>query len=78
MKRNKCSSLIAFAAALVATTFALPSRMPGQTLPMKSSDRSEKPVGQWSVQVDQIDAGSLDLSYSFQIAIYEYLVGRIE
>jgi hypothetical protein len=77
MRTNKCSSLIAFVAALVAMTFALPSRLPGQTPSVKSSGRSEKSATQWSVQVDQVDAGNLDLSYSFQIAIYENLVAEL-
>ena len=74
MKTNKCSSLIAFVAALVVMTFALPGRLPGQTPSVKSSNRSGKSATQWSVQVDQVNAGNLDLSYSFQIAIYENLV----
>jgi hypothetical protein len=74
MRANKCSSLIALVVALVATTFALPGRLPGQTLPVKSSGKSGEFAAQWSVQVAQVDAGSLDLSYSFQIAIYENLV----
>ena len=41
---------------------------------MKSSGGSETSVTQWSVQVEQIDVGNVDLSYSFQIAIYETLV----
>jgi hypothetical protein len=74
MRANRCSSLIALVVALVATTCALPGRLPGQTLPVKSSGKSGEFATQWSVQVAQVDAGSLDLSYSFQIAIYENLV----
>ena len=74
MRTNKCSSLIAFVAALVAITFALLGRLAGQTPSVKSSGGSGKSATQWSVQVDQVDAGNLDLSYSFQIAIYENLV----
>ena len=74
MRTNNCSSLIAFVAALVAMTFALPGRLPGQTPSVKSSGRSGKSATQWSVQVNQVDPGNLDLSYSFQIAIYENLL----
>jgi hypothetical protein len=74
MRTNKCSSLIAFVAALAAMAFALPGRLSGQTASVKSSGGSGASVTQWSVQVDQVDAGNLDLSYSFQIAIYENLV----
>jgi len=31
----------------------------------------------WSVQVDQVDSGNLDLAYSFQVAIYENLVDEL-
>jgi hypothetical protein len=78
MKTNKCSSLIAFVAALVAMTFALPGRLPGQTPSVNSSGRSGKSATQWSVQVDRVDAGNLELSYSFQIAIYEALVVELD
>jgi len=32
----------------------------------------------WSVQVDQVDPGTLDLAYAFQIAIYENLVEELK
>ena len=78
MRTNKCTSLITFVAALMAVTFALPGRLPGQTPSVKSSGRSGKSAAQWSVQVDQVDTGNLDLSYSFQIAIYENLVAELK
>ena len=74
MKTNKRRSCIALVAAVVAMTVALPVRLPGQTPSVKSSGGSETSVTQWSVQVEQIDVGNVDLSYSFQIAIYETLV----
>ena len=74
MKTNKRSSWIVLVAALVVITFALPVRLPGQTPSGKSSGGSDTSVRQWSVQVEQIDAGNVDLSYSFQIAIYENLM----
>jgi len=74
MKTNKRSSWIALFVALVAMTFAFSGRLSGQTPPVKSSGGSDTSVMQWSVQVEQIDAGTVDLSYSFQIAIYENLV----
>jgi hypothetical protein len=78
MRTNKCTSLITLVAALMAVTFALPGRLPGQTPSVKSSGRSGKSAAQWSVQVDQVDTGNLDLSYSFQIAIYENLVTELK
>jgi len=78
MKTNKCSSLIAFVAALVAMTFALPGRMPGQTTSAISDSKSEKSATHWSVQIEQVDSGNLELAYSFQIAIYENLVDELK
>jgi hypothetical protein len=74
MRTNKCSSSIALVVVLLAITFAFPGRLPGQTLPVKSSRSSGELATQSSVQVGKVDAGNLDLSYSFQIAIYENLV----
>ena len=77
MRTNKFSSLIAFVIALGAMTIALSDRLPGQTSSVESSGRSGKSPTRWSVQVDQVDAGNLDLSYSFQVAIYENLVDEL-
>ena len=78
MRTNKCSSLIAFVAAVVATTFALPSLLLGQTGAAKSPGGNGASTTRWSVQVDQVDPGNLDLSYSFQAAIYENLVVELD
>jgi len=78
MRTNKRSSSIALVVALVAMTFALAGRLPGQVLPVKSADRSGGLATEWRVQVGQVDAGNLDLSYSFQIAIYENLVVELK
>ena len=77
MRKNKHSSVIALVAALVAMPLALSGRLPGQTPPVESSGRSGGSAMQWSVQVDQVDASKPDLSYSFQIAIYENLVTEL-
>ena len=77
MRTNKFSSLIAFVIALGAMTIALSDRLPGQTSSVESSGGSGKSPTRWSVQVDQVDAGNLDLSYSFQVAIYENLVDEL-
>jgi hypothetical protein len=74
MMTNKSSSLVCCVAALVAMAFALPVQVRGQTASVESSGRRGTSATQWSVQVEQIDAGNLDLSYSFQIAIYENLL----
>jgi len=74
MKTNKCGPFVGRVAALIAMAFALPCGLLGQTASVRSSGGSGTSATQWSVQVDQIDANNLDLSYSFQIAIYENLL----
>jgi len=77
MKASKCNLSIACDIALVAIMLALPGRMPGQTAAAKSSGGDGTSAAHWSVQVDQVDSGNLDLAYSFQIAIYENLVDEL-
>jgi len=74
MKTNKYGPFVGRVAALIAMAFALPCGLLGQTASVRSSGGSGTSATQWSVQVDQIDANNLDLSYSFQIAIYENLL----
>jgi hypothetical protein len=75
MKTNKLSS-IAFAAAIVAITVASSPRARCQAAAVQPPGGGTS-SGQWSVQVDQVDSGNVDLAYSFQIAIYENLVHEL-
>ena len=77
MKTSKCNLSIACAITLVAIILALPGSLPGQTATAKSTGGNGTSATRWSVQVDQVDAGKLDLSNSFQIAIYENLVEEL-
>ena len=77
MKTSKCNLSIACGIALVAIMLALPSRLPGQTAAAKFSGGNGASATRWSVQIDQVDPGNLDLAYSFQIAIYENLVDEL-
>src|SRR5467141_2010707 len=74
MKTSKCNLLIVCGIALVAIILALPGRLVGQTAAAKPPGGNGTSATRWSVQVDQVDSGNLDLSYSFQIAIYENLL----
>ena len=76
MTINKQVSSIAFAAAIVAITVALSPRARGQVLVVESPG-SGTLSKQWSVQVDQVDPGNVELAYSFQVAIYENLVDEL-
>src|SRR5277367_599966 len=78
MKTSKCGLSIAFAIALVAVILALPRKLPGQTVAAKSSGSDGTSATRWTVQIAQVDPGKLDLSYSFQIAIYENLVEDLQ
>jgi hypothetical protein len=78
MKTSKCNLSIACGIALVAIMLALPSRLPGQTAAAKFSGGNGASATRWSVQIDQVDPGNLELAYSFQIAIYENLVEELK
>jgi hypothetical protein len=77
MKTSRYNLSIACGIALVAIMLALPSRLPGQTAAAKSPGSNGASPTRWSVQIDQVDPGNLDLTYSFQIAIYENLVDEL-
>jgi hypothetical protein len=78
MKTSKCNLSIACLVALMTTMLALSGQLPGQTGTGKSSGGNSTSVTPWSVQVDQVDPGNMDLAYSFQIAIYENLVEELK
>ena len=78
METSKCNLSIACGIALVAIMLALPGRLHGQNAAAKSSDGNGASATRWSVQVDQVDPGNLNLAYSFQIAIYENLVAELK
>ena len=75
MKTSERSSWMICITAILAIMVAFPGRLPGQTAAVKSSG-SGGPT-QWSVQVDKVDPGNLELAYSFQMAIYEELVDEL-
>jgi hypothetical protein len=76
MKTSKCNLSIACLTALVGIILALPGQLPGQAAAAKSYDGNGTST-RWSVQVDQVDPGNVDLAYSFQVAIYENLVEEL-
>jgi hypothetical protein len=77
MKTSKRNSSIIYVAAVVAIMVALPTWLPAQSAAVKSSDASSGSTMQWSVQVDRVDPGDLDLAYPFQVAIYENLLEEL-
>jgi hypothetical protein len=77
MKTNKRSLWILSVAASVTIVLAFSSRLHGQTADMKPSDASGGPAKEWSVQVERIDPGHMDLAPSLQVAIYENLLQEL-
>src|SRR5260370_20187583 len=72
MKTNNCGPLIACVTAILVITVVLPL----QSATVKSSG-SGTSAARWSVQVDQVDSGTIDLSYSLQVAVYENLLHEL-
>jgi hypothetical protein len=78
MKTSKPNSWIFCVAATVTIAVAFSGRMAGQSVAVKSAAGGSSGSGrQWSVQVERIDPGSLDLAHSFQVAIYENLLEEL-
>jgi len=77
MKISKSNPWIFCVVASVTIAVAFSTRLACQTQVVKSPAESLASGSQWSVQVERIDPGDLDLAHSFQIAIYENLVEEL-
>ena len=77
MKTSKRSAWIFAVAASVTIAVAFSGRLHGQTADARPSDSRSGPTKEWSVQVERIDPGQLDLTPSFQVAIYENLLQEL-
>ena len=77
MKTSKTNSWIFCVAASITIAVAFSGRLAGQAVTMKSSGGPTGSGTQWSVQVERIDPGNLDLAHSFQVAIYENLLEEL-
>ena len=77
MRTNKKISWTFWVAATVMIAVAFSGRLAGQTAAVKSSSGSSGSGTQWSVQVERVDPGPLDLAHSFQVAIYENLLEEL-
>ena len=76
MKSNKLNLYVCLAV-IVAVAVASPRELAGQTASEKSSAASSSSAPQWSVQVDRVEPGEIQLAYSFQAAIYESLLEEL-
>jgi hypothetical protein len=77
MKTNKSHSWIFCVAATITIAVAFSGRLAGQSVADKSVGGTSGSGAQWSVQVERIDPGHLDLAHSFQVAIYENLLEEL-
>jgi hypothetical protein len=77
MRTSKPNSWTFCVAAFVTIAVAFSGQLAGQTAAAKSVDGSSGSDTQWSVQVERIDPGQLDLAHSFQVAIYENLLDEL-
>ena len=77
MKTSKPNSWIFCVAASITIAVAFSGRLAGQAATVKSSGGPTGSGTQWSVQVERIDPGNLDLAHSFQVAIYENLLEEL-
>ena len=72
MKAN--SKFCALAAIIVMVILALPYQLVAGA---KSSAANKSSKAQWSLQVDKINPGDVDLESAFQVAIYENLLDEL-
>src|ERR1035438_3919778 len=70
MKANRKLSTLLIAALVVTIVVGSTPALRAQSAPDK---KNSKPT-QWSVQVDKVDPGDVELASAFQIAIYENLL----
>jgi hypothetical protein len=78
VKTSKQILLLMVTAAAVTINVGHPLRLSAQDSTAKSSSESSKSSSQqWSVQVDKVDPGAVNLEPSFQVAIYEDLFDEL-
>ena len=77
MKTTKPNSWVFCVAASVTIAVALSGRLAAQSAAVKPSGGSSGSGSQWSVEVERIDPGHLELAHSFQVAIYENLLEEL-
>jgi len=74
MKTSKAKLCVCLAAIMVVA--AMPSRLSSETSP-ESPAAGSGSATQWSLQVDRIEPGEIELAHSFQVATYENLLTEL-
>jgi hypothetical protein len=77
MKTSKSHLCIRLAAAIIVVAAASPGRLCSQTASIKPSAGSTGSTTRWSVQVERVEAGEIELANSFQVATYESLLEEL-
>jgi hypothetical protein len=78
VKTNKRTLSRVLMVAIVMTSVVVPRRPFAQSTEAKSSSATNSSsLGRWSVLVDKVDPGDINLAPSFQIAIYEGLLDEL-
>jgi hypothetical protein len=78
VKANKRVSLFVLTVVTVTVALAHPLQLPAQTAAANPSPSGKNAsIAPWSVQVDKVDAGDVNLEPAFQIAIYESLLDEL-
>jgi hypothetical protein len=78
MKTNRRVSSVLLAVVIVTLAVTHPPQLPAQTDTAKSfGGRNSSTAARWSLQVNRVNPGDVNLASSFQIAIYENLVDEL-
>jgi hypothetical protein len=78
VKADKRVSLFVLAVVTVMVALAHPLQLPAQTAAANPSHSGKNASSAlWSVQVDKVDAGDVNLEPAFQLAIYESLLDEL-
>ena len=78
MKANKKYRPALMSAVIVISMLALPSLLAAQTAGPNSFPGCHAGPAKWSLQVDKVDPGDVNLAASFQVAIYENLLTEMD
>ena len=77
MKTNRRVSSVLLAVVIVILAVTHPPQLPAQTAAKSSGGRNSSTAARWSLQVDRVNPGDVNLASSFQIAIYENLLDEL-
>jgi hypothetical protein len=77
MRTDKHAAIRTIAAPVLIGILALLSQLPARGSATGSSAKGGSDARQWSVRVDAVDPGQLDLEPAFRVAIYENLLDEL-